>query len=172
MKIAIQSLKVVGGELVLSPTPSSKHLIYSLVDEFKRSDKPYVADIDVIKKKRSLNSNNYAWHLVGEIGNILRKSKEEVYLQMLKDYGQSVVVSVVEQAESSFKKTIKYYEDFGESIHNGKLFKHIKVYIGSSEMDSKQMSILVSGIVDECKNLDIETLTPEQISLMNSRWTP
>ena len=47
-------------------------------------DKEY--EIKEYKQKRSLNANAYAWKLITEIGNVVRKSKEEVYLQMLKKY--------------------------------------------------------------------------------------
>ena len=58
-------------------------------------DKDKNFTIKEYKEKRSLDQNSYAWKLITEIGNVLRKSKEEVYLQMLKDYGQSEVVSIL-----------------------------------------------------------------------------
>lgn len=56
-----------------------------------RLDKDTIYDVKITKhrEKRSLNANSYLWKLVTEIGNALSKSKEEVYLQMLIDYGQS-----------------------------------------------------------------------------------
>ena len=51
--------------------------------------------IDKYKEKRSLNANNYAWKLLTEIANIIRESKETVYLDMLKRYGQSEIISVL-----------------------------------------------------------------------------
>ena len=62
------------------------------------------------KKKRSLNSNSYAWTLITQIADKLRSSKEEVYLQMLKRYGPSSVVSIVEEAAEVFEKSVKYSE--------------------------------------------------------------
>ena len=52
-------------------------------------DRETIYDIKIEKhrKKRSLNANNYLWELCTQIGNIIRKSKEEVYLDMLVDYG-------------------------------------------------------------------------------------
>lgn len=41
-----------------------------------------------------------------------------------------------------------------------------KVYKGSSEYDSKEMAILIDGIVQEAKALDIETRTPAEIDEM------
>ena len=103
-----------------------------------------------------------------EIGNVLKLDKEEVYLEMLKHYGQSQMVSVL--ADIDVSKYFKYYSEAGESILNGKHFKHYKVYLGSSEMDTKQMSILIDGIVQEAKQLDIETLTPAELSKLKEEW--
>jgi hypothetical protein len=131
-------------------------------------DKTKQYELKEYKQKRSLNANNYAWKLMTEIGNVLRLDKEEVYLEMLKRYGQSQMVSVL--ADIDVSKYFKYYSEAGESILNGKKFKHYKCYMGSSEMDSKQMSILIDGIVQEAKQLDIETLTPAELSKLKEEW--
>lgn len=170
MKIEIQSLKLDQGNLIVCPSPNSKHLLYQLISDYTKSGKPYEADIDVIKKKRSLNSNSYAWLLIGKMADLLRRSKEEIYLDMLKIYGQSQAISVVSDGAEMLTRTVKYYEEFGETVLNNRLFKHFKVYVGSSEFNTAEMSIFISGIVDEAKCLDIEVLTPEQLSLMNGAW--
>ena len=143
---------------------TQKQIITWLLEQDK--EKQY--EIKEYKEKRSLNSNNYAWKLITEIANVMRLSKEEVYLEMLKAYGQSQMVSVL--AEIDVSKYFKYYSEAGESILNGKKFKHYKVYMGSSEMDTKQMSILIDGIVQEAKQLGIETLTPTEISRLKEEW--
>ena len=170
MKITIESLQIAEGKLILSPAVNSSHLIYQIVQEVANSKKPYEAEFSAIKKKRSLNSNSYVWLILGKIADLLRKSKEEVYLEALKDYGQSQLVSVIKEGAETFKRSIKYYEDAGESVLNGKTFEHIKCYVGSSEFSSVEMGIFVEGIVSDAKLLDIEVMTPNEISLMNSRW--
>lgn len=119
-------------------------------------------------KKRSLDANAYAWKLISEIGDCLRMSKEDVYLEMLKRYGQSEIISVL--AHIPLEGFVKYYEEAGESELNGKAFKHYKIYKGSSEYDTREMSILIDGIVAEAKDLGIQTDTPEQIAEMMRRY--
>ena len=143
---------------------TQKQIITWLLEQDK--EKQY--EIKEYKEKRSLNSNNYAWKLITEIANVMRLSKEEVYLEMLKAYGQSEMVSVL--AEIDVSKYFKYYSEAGESILNGKKFRHYKIYMGSSEMDTRQMSILIDGIVQEAKQLGIETLTPAEISRLKEEW--
>lgn len=123
-------------------------------------DKKY--EIKEYKEKRSLNSNAYAWKLITELGNVLRKSKEEVYLQMLKDYGQSEIVSMLSSITPN--GYFKYYEEIGTGIVNNKEFTHYKIFKGSSEFDSKEMSIFIDGIVQECKSVGIQTLDDLEIN--------
>ena len=92
---------------------------------------------------------------------MVRKSKEEVYLQMLKDYGQSEIVSML--SSISPVGYFKYYEKFGTGTINNKDFTHYKIYKGSSEFDSKEMSIFIDGIVQEAKQLNIQTLEDIEI---------
>ena len=133
-----------------------------IIQYLYNQDKEKKFTIKEFKEKRSLDQNAYAWKLITEIGNVLRKSKEEVYLQMLKDYGQSEIVSILSSIEP--KGYFKYYEKIGTGIVNNKEFTHYKIFKGSSEFDSKEMTILIDGIIQECKQLGIETLTPDEIA--------
>lgn len=136
-----------------------------------RLDKDTVYDVKIDKhrEKRSLNANAYLWKLVTEMGNVLSKSKEEVYLQMLIDYGQSEMVSIL--SEIDVKGYFKYYKLAGTSILNGKEFNHYKIYKGSSEYNTKEMSILLEGVVQEAKNLGIKTKDDIELERMIDEWT-
>ena len=135
-----------------------------------RLDKDTVYDVKIDKhrEKRSLNANAYLWKLVTEIGNVLNKSKEAVYLQMLIDYGQSEMVSIL--SEIDVKGYFKYYKLAGTSILNGKEFNHYKIYKGSSEYDTKEMSILLNGVVQEAKNLGIKTKDDIELERLIKEW--
>ena len=136
-------------------------------DELRDVEKIAVK-IDKYREKRSLNANAYAWLLIGKIGDILNASKEEVYFQMLKRYGQGEVISVL--SHISLERFIKHYEKIGESNLNGKDFTHYKVFKGSSEFDTKEMSIFIDGIVSEAQALNIQTQTPAQLAELKSLW--
>ena len=128
-------------------------------------DREKTFDIKEHKEKRSLNQNSYCWELITKMADVLRLSKGEVYLQMLKSYGQSEIVSML----SSINPTgyFKYYEVIGTGIVNDKEFTHYKIFKGSSEFDTKEMSIFIDGIIQECTNLGIPTLTPEEVKRFN-----
>lgn len=135
-----------------------------------RLDKDTIYDVKITKhrEKRSLNANACLWKLVTEIGNVLNKSKEEVYLQMLIDYGQSEMVSIL--SEIDVKGYFKYYKLAGTSILNGKEFNHYKIYKGSSEYDTKEMSILLNGVVQEAKDLGIKTKDDIELERLIKEW--
>ena len=81
---------------------------------------------------------------------------------MLKDYGQGEIVSILSSINP--KGYFKYYEAVGTGIVNNKEFTHYKIFKGSSEFDSKEMSIFIDGVVQECKQLGISTMTPSEIA--------
>lgn len=125
-----------------------------------QEDKQY--EIKEYSEKRSLSQNAYLWEIINKIGNITRKSKEEIYFDLLKHYGQSTIISVLSNIE--LNGFIKYYEIIGTANINDKEFNHIKVYKGSSEYDSKEMAILIDGLIQEASNLGISTMTPNEIA--------
>lgn len=136
-------------------------------DDLKDFEKLSI-EIKPYREKRSLNANAYAWKLIGDIADIVRSSKDEVYLEMLRKYGQSELISVL--SHIPIEQYVKYCDEVGESKLNGKMFKHYRVYKGSSEFDTREMSILIDGIVGEAKELGIQTETPAELERMKSLW--
>lgn len=138
-----------------------------LVDEMRDKEKLSI-EVKQFRQHRSLNANAYAWLLIGQIADILRAGKDEIYLKLLKRYGQSELISVLSHVPIG--NYVKYYEEAGESKLNGKDFTHYRVYKGSSEFDTREMSIFIDGVVSEAKELGIQTETPNQIAEMKARW--
>lgn len=142
-----------------------KELIQWLLDQEPKKQ----FEIKEWKKRRSLNANAYAWVLITKIADALRLSKEEVYLSMLKHYGQSEIVSVLSDIDVS--SYFKYYEEIGRANLQGKEFIHYRIYKGSSEFDTREMAILIDGIIQEAENLGIDTLSENEINRLKSLWT-
>ena len=131
-------------------------------------DREKIFEIKEKKRRRSLNANAYAWLLIGKLADVLRISKDECYILMLKRYGQSEMVSVV--SEIDVRGYFKYYEEVGKTFLQGKNFTHYRVYKGSSEYDTREMSILVDGIVSEAKEVGIDVITPDELEKIKSLW--
>ena len=135
-----------------------------LIQWLYNQNKDELYEIKEYKEKRSLSQNAYCWKLIMLIANTVRKSKEEVYMQMLKDYGQHEVVSIL--SSISPEGYFKYYEKIGTGSIKNKEFTHYKIYKGSSEYETKEMSIFIDGVVQEAQQLGIQTLTPNEILML------
>jgi hypothetical protein len=144
--------------------------ISGVINQVFNLDKETIYDVVIKKhrKKRSLNANAYCWKIVTEIANVVRLSKEEVYLTMLKHYGQRELISV--KANIDVSGYFKYYEIAGTSMLNGVEFIHYFIFKGSSEYDTKEMSILIDGIVQEATSLGIPTISDEELQKMKGNW--
>lgn len=138
--------------------------VQEIINYLLQQDREKIFEIKEHKPKRSLSQNAYCWKLINELANKLNLSKEDMYFRMLKDYGQSIIVSLLEEINP--EHYFKYYELMGRGKTNGRGFNHYKIYKGSSEYDSREMSIFISGIVQECESVGIPTLTQEQIEKM------
>ncbi len=125
-------------------------------------DTKYDIKIDKHRNKRSLDANAYSWVLQTEIANVLRISKEEVHFDMLKAYGQRDYVSLL--ANVNIADYYTYYEEVGTFKQNNNNFKSYMIYKGTHNYNSKEMSIFIDGVVQEARNLGIETLEDREIN--------
>lgn len=143
---------------------NKKDIINYLLD--KPDTKQY--EIKEHRQKRSLNSNSYCWYLCTKIAEVLNTTKDEVYLEELKRYGQALIVPVGKDKKPD--GYFKYYEFEGRRLMNKVEVDFYKVFKGSSEYDSKEMSVLINGIVQDAKELDIETLDDIRINQLIEEW--
>ncbi|MEG1515711.1 MAG: hypothetical protein RSD95_12555 [Clostridia bacterium] len=142
-------------------------------DQYKAL-KDVEVDVEIKKhrERRSRNANAYCWEIIGKIADAIRPPipKDEVYMEMLKRYGQGGVVSIEDRYVARFKREFKYCEELGDAVLNGKTFTHFRFWVGSSQYDTHEMSILIDGIVSEAKELGIDTDTPDQIDRYKMEW--
>lgn len=158
----ITAVRVAGDELIIrSPD-------FAEMRRFAYNFKEGNYEIERKRKKRSTDANAFCWKLCTEIANVLRTDKDSIYVDMLKKYGQSDIVSVVSAVD--VRGYFKYFDEFGKGSVNGKEFTHYKVYKGSSEYDTREMSILLDGIISEAKALDIEVISEREKSLLLEEW--
>lgn len=134
-----------------------------LAYELKDKTVDMVAEIKRKTKARSKDANAYAWELMGQMADLLHTDKDSVYLEMLRRYGQQFVVKVPNKSVEMFKRQYKYCEQH-ETLAPEERAQYYRVYLGSSTYTTKEMSVLIDGIVSECKDLGIETMTPEELA--------
>lgn len=123
------------------------------------------------RNKRSLDSNAYAWVLMQKIAEEIKSDKWAVYMDMLKRYSRAFTHIIVKpNAVEAVKELYRTSVDLGEIEINGQKGHQLQVYFGSSSFDSKEMSVFLEGIVSECKLLNIETLSPDELERMKAQW--
>lgn len=155
-----------GGDLTLTLSLPRHHAedLKALVDV------DVAVDVKKWRNKRSLSANAYCWVLITQIAQSMTPpmNKEEVYVEMLKRYGQGGFISIQADKASDVTRAFDYYVQKGEGEVNGKKFLHYMVYIGSSKYNTKEMATFISGIVEEAKDLGIETLTPDELARLRN----
>ena len=128
-------------------------------------------------KKRSLDANAYYWVLVSRIAEKLRISKDEVHDMMLGRYGQvereedgtAVILSVLEHIDMAKLEGI-HVKPIGRGTVGGKKFTHYLLLRGSHTYDTKEMSVLIDGVVSEAREMGIETISDEDMERMLATW--
>lgn len=167
-KITNFSLDYKTKKAVLTLELNERNLATKMYDDLNLIEKLAIT-VDKYREKRSLEANSYAWLLIGKISDCIGASKDEVYLEMLKRYGQTYVVKIQHKDIDRFKRAEKYWEEH-EKLDAEEKAQYFRVWIGSSHYNTAEMSRFIDGIVSEAEELDIPTKTPNQIAEMMSLW--
>ena len=85
---------------------------------------------------------------------------------MLDENGEQVVYST--SSVVSLPEFYPYAKAIGESELKGKTFTHYRIYRGSHTYDSREFSIFLSGIIEECKEQGIDVDSAELKSLLEA----
>ena len=125
-------------------------------------------EVKLYKEKRSLDANAYYHKLLNEIANILKLNKEQLHFKFLKEYGQ--VASCLIPNEVEIIGFTKYNELIRTIDIKGKLFNEYRLFKGSSEMNTLEMSVLIQGVESEAKELGIQTLDELRVKEMLESW--
>lgn len=140
-----------------------------------RKDGQY--EIKPYREKRSKDANSYYWALLDKLAQVLNKSKDELHREMLHDFGtweynaDGTPKWVILPENEPLPKD-GYFYDIGAKVtvkgaKSGTETGHAYIIIrGSHTYNSKEMAQLISGLVQECRQQDIETMTPQEIEEM------
>lgn len=139
-------------------------------------DKPYTVTVKPHREKRSLDANSYYWVLLRQLAEALNLSIGAAHNLMLRRYGQletmdeKVVYLVVPDTDEAFQKALEaetYHIKPTSQTKDGKDGLTYRVYLmlrGSHSYDAKEMSVLIDGLISECRDVGIETMTPAELS--------
>ncbi|MGN1446233.1 MAG: hypothetical protein ACI4WV_08055 [Eubacteriales bacterium] len=171
--ISFREVKLEGGWLMVKPEREDLGKAMSVVRKHK--DRLYDLEVKEHRQKRSLDANAYAWVLINKISDALRITPKEIYRQSILNIGGNCeIIPIKEEAAERFKQIWESQGlgwpclDMGKSKIQG--YRNLRAYYGSKTYDTRQMSILIDNLIQDCKALDIETLPPEKLALLMEGW--
>lgn len=137
------------------------------------SFKPSNYAITKEKKKRSLNANSLAWKMMTELGNAIGEPPESVYRYQLAFIpGVRDSLTIKREALESFERAF-CRDHIGRKVEvtgeHGELVDVLVTY-GSSDYDTKQMSLLIDNILQDCKTVGVITPDDEYIAGLIKDW--
>ena len=160
--------------LALSLSPQQAQEGVSKLKEVLANGKMLEAEIKQYRKRRSLDANAFFWILCQKMAEVVQSTKEDVYRIFIKAVGQFEITPIKNEAVDRW---IRNWQANGvgwisETIGNSKIegYTNVVSYYGSSTYDSREMSVLLNEIVRECKELGIETSSPEEINSLLESW--
>lgn len=131
-----------------------------LIEYLYECDKSKVYEVQEYKEKRNNQQNSKYWKLLGELSLKLKIGIEELHFHMLKNYSQRYEILVPKNYEV---RGIDYYEEKSTILKNGKEYTVYQVFTPSHELNTTEFSLLIEGLIEECKQVGIDTRSPEEI---------
>jgi hypothetical protein len=121
-------------------------------------DKVYICEIKQPKSKRSLEQNRLLWKLIHSIAKATFQDDLDVYCAVLeKADALSDYVITAQDMEETLRKSFRGVKFIRMQEVNGRECCVYKVYLGSSKMDTKEMTELLDITLQLCGELGIAT---------------
>ena len=121
-------------------------------------EKSYVCEVKEPKSKRSLEQNKLLWSLIHRVAKETYQDDMTVYCAVLEraDALSDYVITAVDM-EEVLRKSFRGVKFIRMQEVNGKDCFVYKVYLGSSKMNTAEMTELIDITMDVCGELGIDT---------------
>lgn len=127
------------------------------------------------RDRRSKDANAYFHVLADKLADAMRMSKPKMKNYLLFHYGQKcrdkdgqlvIIKTNADEDELISRSDIHcwYLKDADDGTPMYVLLEHSRFF------DTREMSILIDGVVAECKAMGIDTMTPAEIAEIKERW--
>ena len=137
-------------------------------------DKDVTVEIKKASNRRTNNQNAFAWSLIDQIAAAKHEKISTIYREALRDVGGiSTMVGMKDEA-------IPVFREGWEKGHLGRQveiipgstkpgWSNVKIFFGSSEFDTEQMSRLIDNLIQDAESLGIPTITEKELERMFSK---
>ena len=135
--------------------------IKEIIPELLKLDmeKLFIVEVKEPKSKRSLEQNKMLWQLIHSIAKKQQQDDMEVYCALLEraDALSDYIITAYDM-EDDLRKCFRGVRFVRKQEVNGKECNIYKVYIGSSKMNTKEMTELLDITLQVCAELGIPTM--------------
>lgn len=137
-----------------------------------QNGKVFECTICDFKQKRSLSANAYFHLLVDKLSKYHKIGSDEMKKKMVLEYGAIAYDSLGKKVGIKIPKSVNvddfypYAKWFGEE----EKLNHYIFYKQTHTLDSKEMAKLIDGVVNECKEVGIETLDDLELKRLVKNW--
>lgn len=160
--------------LTLTCSRQQAQVYVAELKEVLTKGKQLAVEVKQHRQRRSLDANGMCWSLCQSLAEVLRITKEEVYRECVRRVGPFTTVPIRDDALEAWVRIWQsrgigwVTEIVGASKHEG--YTNVMSYYGSSEYDTKQMSVLIDELLTECKELGIDTISESEKQRLLSEW--
>lgn len=133
----------------------------------KYKDRDLIIEIKEPEKKATRQQNSYFWAICTQIGNHkdIMKSKDEVYRQLLFDYGDQCGTLQTDKRVDAAQADIHFF-----LVKSGRKYNHYIMKKGLSYMTRQEKTIFIEHAVNEAKDLGIDTTPPWEWERLKALW--
>ena len=150
--------------------------IEQVIQYLFKQDKTKKYEVKEYKQKRSNDANAYFHVLVNELARYFNISDKEMKTKMNLQYGtiakdengNSIGIKIPKGTDIT--QFYDYAKWFGECEDNGIKFDKYLLYKQTHTLNTKEMSQLISGVIQECQDVGIETKTPAELKSLLGSW--
>ena len=174
--IKIQEIRLEGGCFIIKPVREDIGKAMALIKGLM--NRQYTLEIKQFRKKRSLDANQKMWALINEMSTMIKLTPEEIYQGYIPDVGNNYRVFPVKPedinefaADRCNGHIGRMVEDMGPCrLRDLRGYHNLRCYKGSSEYDTQTFSRLLELVMQDCRQLGIETMSERERSLLMEEW--
>lgn len=158
--------------LALRLPPDSRQQARRFVMEF--NGKLHTAEIKQFRQKRSLDANSKCWAMLRELSAAVGIPDVEIYKGIVREIGPYKEFTMTTDEAKTFRvawerlgigwpvEQVDYTPDGDRVV--------LRAYYGSSTYNTKQMSLLIDRVIQDCRAVGIETMSDRDRSLLLEDW--
>ena len=128
-----------------------------------------IVSAEIFREARSKHANRYLWHILDLMAKKIGSDKDTMYRLMLSRYGVFTDMDVVRGAIPILERHFRVVERFRDGYEDGEMVT-VRCYYGSSKYNTKEMSELLNGVIQDAKDIGVDTATEDEIRAMIAAW--